>query len=106
VSARMPIKKIRNGRGPRMQTLRGMRQWGHTTRLEFISDEDTIIGAASGQQDQRRGFRGDEARPLSSEKTSRLRSALMSRGGLHMCHALGQDSERGEIDDVREIVFL
>jgi hypothetical protein len=30
----------------------------------------------------------------------------MSRGGLHMCHVLGQDSEHGEIDDVREIVFI
>jgi hypothetical protein len=30
----------------------------------------------------------------------------MSCGGLHTCHALGQDSEYGEINDVREIVCI
>jgi hypothetical protein len=41
-------------------------------------------------------------RKASSAQGSRLRAY----GGLHTRHALGQDDERGEVDDVREIVSI
>src|SRR2546428_9968800 len=50
VSARMTMRKRRNGLGPRMQVLRAMGEWDHTTDASCLYDADTIIVMASGQQ--------------------------------------------------------